>query len=112
MQAIRVEINFQISAVDDVEAVFDSVTQQLHDVESVNSDLSDASSFANASQGVFTLALVGIGETVAEASAKAVAGIRTAIHASGGATPGWDQAVGASAGQAVFTFLEQSSVPA
>lgn len=58
-----------------------------------------------------SLAVVGTADTIEAASSNASSAIRSAIHKSGGATPGWDETVEVARSQAVFRFLEQTAVP-
>lgn len=112
MAAIQMRITFQFVSESDPEVVFDSVAGALFDQESASETLFDADVTSSLSENTVSLAIVGTGETIEAASENASSAIRAAIHKSGGATPGWEQSVEVARHQAVFTFLEQTAVPA
>lgn len=112
MAAIQMRITFQFVSESDPDHVFDSVAGALFDQESASDTLFDADVTSSVSESTISLAIVGTGETIDAASANASSAIRSAIHASGGATPGWDLTVDGIRHQAVFTLLEQTAVPA
>jgi hypothetical protein len=112
MAAIQMRITFQFVSESNPEHIFDSVAAALFDQESANDTLFDADVTSSVSENTISLAIVGTGETIDGASANASSAIRAALHASGGETPGWDRAVEGARHQAVFTFLEQTAVPA
>jgi len=92
--------------------VFDLVAEALLSHEAASETLLDADVTSSLSDNSISLSIIGTGETIETASANASSAIRSAIHTSGGATPGWDHSVEASRHRAVFTFLEQTAVPA
>lgn len=112
MPAIHMRIHFEFSSLSDPDAIFDSVSGALFELESVNDNLYDADVTAELETLNISLAIVGVGESIEAASAKASSAIRAAIHQSGGATPGWNETVEAARSQAVFRFLEQTAIPA
>lgn len=110
MAAIQMRITFQFVSESDSEHVFDSVATALFDQEATNDTLTDADVTSRLSENTISMAIVGTGDTIDAASTNASSAIRAAIHASGGATPGWDHTVEAARHQAVFTFVEQTAV--
>lgn len=110
MAAIQMRITFQFISDSDTEQVFDTVTEALFDQESASETLLDADVTSSLSDNTISLAIVGTGETIEAASENASSAIRSAIHKSGGATPGWDQTMEIVRHQAVFKFLEQTAV--
>lgn len=112
MPAIHMRLTFEFTSENQSEQILDAVTEALFDLESSNSTLHDADVSASLEKRNISLAIVGTGETIDDASANASSAIRAAIHTSGGATPGWDETVELARSQAVFKFLEQTSVPA
>jgi hypothetical protein len=105
-------LTFEFTSENQPEQILDAVTEALFDLESSSPTLHDADVSASLEKRKISLAIVGIGETIDDASANASSAIRTAIHTSGGSTPGWDETVEVARSQAVFKFLEQTSVPA
>jgi hypothetical protein len=112
MPAIHMRLIFEFTSENQPEQILDAVTEALFDLESSNPTLNDADVSASLEKRNIALAIVGTGETIDDASANASSAIRAAIHTSGGATPGWDETVEVARSQAVFKFLEQTSVPA
>ena len=112
MPAIHMRITFEFSSLSDPEIIFDSVSDALFELESVSETLYDADVTAELANLKISLAIVGTGESIEAASQNASSAIRSAIHKSGGATLGWDESVEAARNQAIFKFLEQTSVPA
>jgi hypothetical protein len=110
MAAIQMRITFQFISEADAEQVFDSVTDALFDLEAASETLLDADVTSSLNENTISLSIVGTGETIEDASENASSAIRSAIHKSGGATPGWDQTVEVARHQAVFKFLEQTAV--
>jgi hypothetical protein len=112
MPAIQLRLTFEFSSDSDPEEIFNSVTEAFFDLEAASDDLHDADVTANLNNSTISLAIVGTGETIDDASASASSAIRAAIHQSGGATPGWNQTVEVARNQAIFRFLEETAVPA
>lgn len=112
MLAIQMKLTFEFSSQANPEAVFDSVADALFDLEAANEFLCDADVVGTLESSTIALSIVGAGETIEAASANASSAIRAAIHKSGGATPGWDETVEVARAHAVFTFLEQTAIPA
>ena len=112
MVAIQLRLTFEFSSASEPEDIYDAVTNALFDLEAVSPSLHDADVTANLGKSTITLSVVGEGETFEAASANASSAIRSAIHASGGATVGWEETVETVRAQAVFKFMEQNSVPA
>ncbi len=112
MAAIQMRITFGFISDSDPEEVFESVSDALFDLESTSPTLLDADVTASLGENTVSLSIVGIGESIEEASENASSAIRAAIHKSGGATPEWNQTVEVARHQAVFRFLEQTAVPA
>lgn len=112
MAAIQMRITFQFVSESDPEEIFNSVADALFELESTSETLLDADVTASLGENTVSLSVVGIGESIEEASENASSAIRAAIHASGGATPGWNQTVEAARHEAIFKFLEQTAVPA
>lgn len=112
MAAIQMRLTFAFSTTRDPQETFDSVADALFDLEAVSDSLQDADVTANLENLTISLAVIGHGDNIEAASANASSAIRSAIHRSGGATPGWDETVEVARAQAIFKFLEQSSVPA
>ncbi len=112
MPAIELRLTFELSSPADPEEIFDSVAGALFELEAVSEELHNADVAANLGQSTISLAIVGTGDTIEAASTNASSAIRSAIHKSGGATPGWNETVESARSQAVFKFLEQTAVPA
>lgn len=112
MVAIQMRLTFEFSSHSDPEEIYDAVTKALFDLESVSMSLHDADVTANLGKSTISLSIVGEGENFEAASTNATSAIRSAIHASGGATLGWEETVELARADAVFKFLEQNSVPA
>jgi hypothetical protein len=81
MNKVRIETSFQIDSRLDADEVFHALAGSLFDADSSSSSLQDADVFAKSHQ--FTLAIVGIGETIDSAVTAATDAIRAAIEASG-----------------------------
>lgn len=112
MPAIQMRITFEFLTTSDPEHIFDLVADSLYKQEASCETLHDADVSANLEESRISLAIVGTGASIEDASANASSAIRSAIHKSGGATPGWNESVEAIRNQAVFKFLEQTSVRA
>ena len=112
MAAIQMRTTFRFVSDLNPEDIFDSVAEALFTQEAASETLFDADVTSSLSENTISLSIVGIGETIETASTNASSAIRSAIHTSGGATPGWDHTVETARDRAVFTFLEQTSVPA
>lgn len=74
-----------------VDAHLDDVMDHLIDTEGTDSRLSDADLSAKLSTGETELSIVVAAATPEEAMAIGMGAIRSAIHASGGSTPGWEK---------------------
>jgi hypothetical protein len=81
MNKVRIETSFEIDSRLDADEVFKALADSLFDADSSSSNLQDADVFAKSHE--FTLAIVGIGETIDSAVLAATDAIRTAIEASG-----------------------------
>ena len=81
MNKVRIETSFAIDSSLDHEAVFEALSDSLFASDLENSNLQDADVFSRAHD--FTLAIVGIGETIDSAVTVATNAIRAAIEASG-----------------------------
>lgn len=112
MPAIQMRVTFEFVSEAEPEELFDSVSSALFDLETASETLFDADVTSSLTTKTIALSIVGEGETIEAASANASSAIRSAIHKSGGATPGWNQTVEAARHQAVFRFLEQTAIPA
>lgn len=112
MAAIQVRITFQFVSDSDPEEIFNVLCEALFDLESSSETLLDADVTASLEENKVSLSIVGIGESIEEASENASSAIRAAIQISGGATPGWNESVEVARNQAVFKFLEQTAIPA
>lgn len=111
MPAIQIRLTFELTSDSQPDEVFDSVTGALFDLEAASETLHDADVLASLADRKISLAVVGTADTIEAASSNASSAIRSAIHKSGGATPGWDETVEVARSQAVFRFLEQTAVP-
>ena len=109
MPAMHVRLTFEVSSEQSVEKVFEAVADALFELDASNPTLLDADVAATVAKNLISLAIIGMGECIDAASANAVSAIRTAIHASGGATPGWDEEVSPLVQASVFKFVEQHS---
>lgn len=112
MPSMQMRISFEFLSDSDPEEVFDSVADALFDQAASSEDLFDADVTASLGDSKISLAIIGTGVSLEAASANASSAIRSAIHKSGGATPGWDDTVEGVRNQAVFKFLEQTAIPA
>lgn len=73
----------------DLERHFEAVADEFHD----DRGLSDQSISYNAPSGRMVFELILDAEDPLDAAQKGYAHVRSAIHAAGGATPGWEQRV-------------------
>lgn len=112
MAAIQMRTTFRFDSDSDPEDIFDLVAEALFSHEAASETLLDADVTSSLSDNTISLSIIGTGETIETASANASSAIRSAFHTSGGATPRWDHTVEAARHRAVFTFLEQTAVPA
>lgn len=112
MAAIQMRLTFEFSSDSNPEEIFDSVSEALLDLEAVSDNLHDADVTGILENSTISLSIVGTGETIDAASSNASSAIRSAIHSSGGATPGWDETIEVARHRAVFRFVEQTSIPA
>lgn len=112
MASIQMRTTFRFVSDSDPEDIFDSVAEALFTQEASSDTLADADVTSRLRDHTISLSIIGTGESIETASANASSAIRSAIHASGGATPGWDRTVEVAPHRAVFTFLEQTAVPA
>lgn len=112
MSAIQMRITFQCVSKSDPVEIFKAVADALFDLESSSETLLDADITASFGENKVSLSIVGTGANIEDASANASSAIRAAIHASGVATPGWNQTVEVARHQPVFRFLEQTAFPA
>ncbi len=112
MLAIQMRLTFEFVSEQEPQRIFDLVTEALFDMEEASDSLHDAGVSGSLDDCTISLAIVGTGDTLEQASANASSAIRTAIHHSGGATPGWEETVDGARSQAVFSFLEQTAIPA
>jgi hypothetical protein len=70
---------------DALEKFFDLLTDEMAELDADNLGVG-----ATLSAGTFEVTLTLQADTIEQAAANAIALLRTAIHAAGGATPGWD----------------------
>jgi hypothetical protein len=81
MNKVRIETSFKIDSRLDADEVFEALSGSLFDADTSSSSLQDADVFANSHY--FTLAIVGVGDTIDSAVMSATDAIRAAIEASG-----------------------------
>jgi hypothetical protein len=112
MAAIQMKLTFEFVSNSNLEEIFDAVSEALFDLETASESLHDADVSGNLEKLTISLAIIGTGETIEAASTQASSAIRSAIHKSGGSTPGWDHTVEVARNRAIFRFLEQTSIPA
>jgi hypothetical protein len=79
-------------AIDD--ARFDALADALYELDGSDPAVSDADLTAQLEDGRVTASLVVEADDPAAAATKALCAVRTAIHAIGDATPGWETATG------------------
>ncbi|MGY6501656.1 MAG: hypothetical protein ACXIVQ_12310 [Acidimicrobiales bacterium] len=85
-----VEVTGADDVVADLDAHLDDVMDELVNAEESNDDISDADMSATLSTGEVSFSLVVTAADFDEAGPKGLAVIRTAIHAAGGHTHGWE----------------------
>ena len=78
----------------DDDARFDALADALYELDAADPAVSDADLTARLADGRVTAAMVVDAEDPADAATKALCAVRTAIHAIGDATPGWETANG------------------
>jgi len=76
------------------DARLDALMEALLDVERGDSQISDPDVAARIAEGTADIQMLVEADDPAEAATKALCAVRTAIHATGDATPGWETAHG------------------
>lgn len=71
---------------DEAEKLFDALADAVYDL----SDVIDADLGANLADARFDFSMAVDAETEVEALQQGLAAVRTAVHATGGSTPGWE----------------------
>ncbi len=92
---VALEMRFLVEGADkdDFEAILDDLTDELSDLEDAHSDLLDAAVFVSVEERTLTIAATASGESFDDAESVAQSCIRAAIHATGGATEDWNDAM-------------------
>jgi len=86
MKRFYLEITCQVHGIP-AEEVYDNLADAVHDL----TDVKDQDLGANLAEGTFDFCLTVDASGEAEALGRGLAAVRTAVHAAGGSTPGWEQ---------------------
>lgn len=91
MLSVRVSRDFRLDGSQNLDAVIDILMEELLRLESVS--ILDSEITAELASWLLRISLIAKAETFDEAVSLGDAAIRTAIHASGGQTPGWENTI-------------------
>lgn len=90
METVRVSVSFYVTGEMDLDNHLDQVMSALMDIEAADQRISDSDYVATVKTGFVRINSSATESTFDEAAAVAMATIRSAIHAAGGFTPGWE----------------------
>jgi hypothetical protein len=112
METVRVSVSFFVTGEMDLDNHLDQVMTALMAIEAADARISDSDYVATIKTGVVRINSSAQANTFDEAAAVAMATIRSAIHAAGGFTPGWESNDYVITGQetAEYNFVEQQLI--
>ena len=112
METVRVSVSFYVTGEMDLDSHLDQVMTALMAIEAADDRISDSDYVATVKTGFVRINSSATAETFDEAAAVAMATIRSAIHAAGGFTPGWESNDYVITGQetAEYNFVEQQLI--
>ena len=112
METVRASVSFHVTSDIDLDSHLDEVMSALMALEKADSRISDSDFDATVSSGLVRINSSALAETFDEATALAMATIRSAIHAAGGFTPGWESSDYVVTGNetAEYSFVEQQLI--
>lgn len=112
METVRVSVSFYVTGEMDLDNHLGLVMSALMDIEAADKRISDSDYVATVKTGFVRINSSATENTFDEAAAVAMATIRSAIHAAGGFTPGWESNDYVVTGQetAEYNFVEQQLI--
>ena len=112
METVRVSVSFFVTGEMDLDNHLDQVMSALMDIEAADQRISDSDYVATVKTGFVRINSSATESTFDEAAAVAMATIRSAIHAAGGFTPGWESNDYVVTGKetAEYNFVEQQLI--
>lgn len=112
METVRVSVSFYVTGEMDLDNHLGQVMSALMDIEAADKRISDSDYVATVKTGFVRINSSATENTFDEAAAVAMATIRSAIHAAGGFTPGWESNDYVVTGQetAEYNFVEQQLI--
>lgn len=112
METVRVSVSFYVTGEMDLDNHLDQVMSALMDIEAADQRISDSDYVATVKTGFVRINSSATESTFDEAAAVAMATIRSAIHAAGGFTPGWESNDYVVTGKetAEYNFVEQQLI--
>lgn len=112
METVRVSVSFYVTGEMDLDSHLDQVMTALMAIETADDRISDSDYVATVKTGFVRINSSAMAETFDEAAAVAMATIRSAIHAAGGFTPGWESNDYVITGKetAEYNFVEQQLI--
>ncbi|MFB9776025.1 hypothetical protein [Brevibacterium otitidis] len=90
MVVSEIEFRVSISGDTDLESVFDALADELASLEDATMGLLDSTVSMDANESLIAATVTTEGDTFEAAAQTADSAVRAAVHAAGGATPGWD----------------------
>lgn len=112
METVRVSVSFFVTGEIDLDHHLDQVMTALMAIEAADDRISDSDYTATIKTGFVCINSSAKASTFDEAAAVAMATIRSAIHAAGGFTPGWESNDYVVTGKetAEYNFVEQQLI--
>lgn len=112
METVRVSVSFYVTGEIDLDIHLDQVMTALMAIEAADNRISDSDYVATVKTGFVRINSSAHANSFDEAAAIAMATIRTAIHAAGGFTPGWESNDYVVTGKetAEYNFVEQQLI--
>jgi hypothetical protein len=112
METVRVSVSFYVTGEIDLDQHLDHVMEALMALEKADTRVTDSDFDAEISSGFVRINSSATAVTFDGATAIAMATIRSAIHAAGGFTPGWESTDYIVTGKetAEYNFVEQQLI--